>query len=199
MRILVSLSVVVCAVLCGASPVRAQSVSFGLKGGMVAATATVDDPDGIDFNTGVGAIGGMFVTFDLGSRVRLQPELLFGQRRFDASNFPIEITSTGAEVPILLQFTLGRSDRLRPVLLLGPQINFISRVTQTSAAGETDISDDIANVDAGVSVGAGLDITAGRGTVVFDVRVNFGMKDLSTASGPSLRSRGTLVLAGYRF
>lgn len=198
MRVFVCLTVVVCA-LAGATSASAQGVTFGVKGGAVFATAVSDGADAIDFNTGTGAVGGMFVTIDLGSRARLQPELLFGQRRFAASNFPIDVTTSGVELPILVQVVLGSSARVTPVLTFGPQLNFISKVTQSSALGETDISDDIANVDAALTVGAGLDVAVGRGTAVFDVRVSFGMKDLSTTDGPSLRSRGTLVLAGYRF
>jgi hypothetical protein len=199
MRVFVCLTVVVCALAAGATPASAQGVKFGVKGGAVFATAASDGADAIDFTTGTGAVGGVFVTIDLGSRARLQPELLFGQRRFAASNFPIDVATSGVELPILVQVVLGSSNRVKPVLVFGPQLNLIAKVTQSSALGETDISDDIANVDAALTIGAGVDIAAGGGAVVFDVRVSFGMKDLSTTEGPALKSRGTLVLAGYRF
>lgn len=181
------------------APGHAQGVSAGVKGGINSGKATASGTGSFSTNVGTsGSLGG-FVTIALGETARLQPEVLFSQRRFSGSSGAFTIESRAVEVPILAHFVFAPGRRVRPVLFAGPQLTFISNVMQSTAQGESDISDNIKDVDAGLTFGAGFEAAAGNGAFVVDARVNIGMKDLSESGSPSLKSRAFLLLAGYRF
>jgi hypothetical protein len=198
MRILVCAVAIALAVGVPA-PARAQSGSAGVKGGINVGKVTASGTDAFDTKVGTGGSIGGFVAIPLGETARIQPEVLFSQRRFSGVTADLTVESRAVEVPILLHLLVATGQRVRPVLFAGPQLTFISKVTQSTAQGDTDISDNIAGVDAGLTFGGGFEMAAGRGAFVVDGRVNIGMKDLSQSGPPALKSRAFLLLAGYRF
>lgn len=181
------------------APVHAQAVSAGIKGGLNVSKAAASGTDGFTTKVGAGGSLGGFVAIALGETARIQPEVLFSARRFSGVFSDFTVTNRAVEVPILLHLTFSHDRRVQPVLFAGPQLTFISKVTQSTPQGDIDISDNIAGVDAGLTFGAGLEMAAGRGAFVVDGRVNLGMRDLSETGPPALKSRAFLLLAGYRF
>jgi len=192
---------VVAIVLAGVIPstAQAQSGSAGIKGGLIMANLSTSGTGSFETSTEAGGALGVFAAIEFGTIVRLQPELMITQQKFAIDQAAATVKSRAVAIPVLMHLRFGGDRRVRPVLFVGPQISFISKVTQDTARGETDISDDIADVDAGVTVGGGFEATAGRGAFVVDVRATFGMKDLSETGSPALKSRAFMLLAGYRF
>lgn len=181
------------------SAARAQSGSAGIKGGLIAANLSTSGAGSFETSAEAGFALGVFGAIEFGAVARLQSELLITQQRFAISLAGATVKSRAIAVPLLMHLRFGGDRRVRPVVFAGPQISFISKVTQQTAQGETDISDNIGGVDAGVTMGAGFEATAGRGAFVIDARATFGVKDLSETGPPALKSRAFMLLAGYRF
>jgi hypothetical protein len=177
----------------------AEDQGFGVKGGFVGASLSVEGPGAFDTNADPGPVLGGFVGIDLTPGVRLQPEVLFARRRFQSPDFEeaLAIDARVIEVPVLVHKRFNR--RVQPVIFAGPQLGIIFEVRQRFGQIRTDISREIRDVDFGVVAGAGLEARAGRGAIVMEGRVNAGFRDLSEADDTDMKSRGFLVLFGYRF
>lgn len=193
------MTVGVCTLSAMATAAHAQSVSFGVKAGLVAATVATSGPGAFDTEADPTAAGGASVNFRINDRFSIQPELLISNRRFTIQNEAgINVRSRSIEVPVLLQAALVVSGRVRPVLIAGPQFGRITKVTQTFGSRTTDISDQIKDGDGGFVIGGGIEVAAGRGHVTVDARGSIGLRNVGT--GPTtIRSRGFMLLGGYRF
>jgi hypothetical protein len=209
MRIFVCAAVCVLAVAVNAASAEGQDapggqaargVEFGVKAGITSATLSVSGLPGFEPDAGIGMLGGAWVSAGRDT-LRLQMELTFGTRRFSSASpiGDIKVSSRALDVPV---FVVGRwrpNSRTRPLLFAGPYVSFISGSTQTIGSTRADIDDQIKGADAGVAIGAGLEIGAGRGAAVLDVRYALGMRDLSEASETTFKSRALMVSFGYRF
>jgi hypothetical protein len=200
MRIFVSALVVVCT-LAGPPAAEAQRALFGVRGGLSIADIAVSGTEGFEATAGsgpvVGAVGGLRMT----ARARLQVELLWASRRFSATagGFDAEISSSGVEIPVLFVLNGAPDRRVVPLIYVGPQLNVITKVTQTVAGNDIDMSDSIRNGDPGITFGGGLEIAAPRGAFTIDARANIGFRNLNEDPVPSFKSRAFQLLAGYRF
>lgn len=177
---------------------NAQRVSGGLKGGLASTNLSVTGPGAFDTSADVTGAAGGFAAVELGRMVRLQAELLLTALRASVPAPGVTVKARAVAVPVLLHLRFGER-RVRPVIFAGPQFSAVSNVTQTSAAGEADISDDIRDIDLSVAIGAGLEAEAGRGAFLLEVRGAVGVRDLSETGPPAIKSRAWLLLAGYRF
>lgn len=198
--------ILVCAVVCalvgvaGASPAAAQGVEGGVKAGITSATLSITGLEGFESSANVGMLAGAWVSVG-NKNLRLQPELIFTTRRLTlASPFgDIGVSSRTVDVPVLVVGRWRADARTRPLLFAGPSFAFISGVTQAMGSTETDISDQIKNVDAGIVIGGGAEIGVRRGAIVLDARFSLGLRDLSEASETTFKSRTVMASFGYRF
>lgn len=208
MRIFVCAALGVLAVAVNVSSAQGQTqaggddrrVEAGVKAGITYANLSISGLPGFDPEAGVGMLAGGWVSAGR-ERVRLQAEVLFAPRRFSAASpvGDIEVSSRAIDVPVLVVGRFRQAGRIRPLLFAGPYVSFISRVTQTIASTETDIDDDIKDVDTGAVLGFGVEVEAGRGAMVIDARYAFGMRDLSEAAESTFKSRSLMLSFGYRF
>lgn len=208
MRILVCVAVCVAGAL-NAAPAQGQGtergpetrrVEAGVKVGIASATLSLSGLPGFEPDAGVGMVGGAWIS---GGRdaLRLQMELIVGMRRFSSASpiGDIDVSSRALDLPVLIVGRWRKDSRTRPLLFAGPYVSFVSGSTQTIGSTKTDIDDQIKGADAGAVVGAGLEIGAGRGAAVLDVRYAFGLRDLSEATETTFKSRALMVSFGYRF
>jgi len=189
------------AVLAAAAPARAQGVEFGVKGGLVRATLATSGEGAFDTGAESGGSLGVSVGVPLGANWRLQPEVLVGTLRFAVEGTPASVSISGriVEGPVLVHARFGEASRVRPLLFAGPVLSVISKVTQSTDGFEEDVSDQVANVDAGITAGGGFEVAAGRGAMTVDVRINVGFRNLNEADIPRFKSRAWQFLLGYRF
>jgi hypothetical protein len=76
---------------------------------------------------------------------------------------------------------------------------FIPSVSQRFGDQESNVSDDIQNVDFGVSFGIGWNVPVRSHAIVVDGRFSAGFRDLTRSADTSMRSRVFTFLLGYRF
>jgi len=176
-------------------------VTVGIKGGVVAARLDVNGAGSFDTAPDAGlAIGGS-AAIAIGPTVRIQSELLFTEARFGSSDFPLPLTveSRAFDVPVLLVKQFSTTRRTRPIVYAGPRFGFITSIAQTVGPTRSDISNEFRSVEVGVTVGAGVEITAGRGAVTIEGRSNIGIRDVSKATDNTTRTRSIVGLFGVRF
>jgi Outer membrane protein beta-barrel domain len=198
---------VAAAVLCAATatgPASAQGLSYGVKAGVVLADLAVDGsaaPAPFDFR--VGLVAGGFITWPLGSRLALQPEVLFAQKgaSFDQGG------GTGTEkldyldVPVLVSYRLFGAPGRHVSVLAGPAFGIRLRARSSASFGgdtlEQDVSDQVTRSD--VAVVGGL--AYHRGRLVFDGRYAWGLTDIDdeTEDAVAIKNRGISFLVGWRF
>jgi hypothetical protein len=195
-------SLLMLAVLCG-SEAMAQDVRWGVKGGLNLATLSSDEDPEPEFKYRGGLIAGGFLTWPLGERVDLQPEVLFSQQgaSFDADGVDdIKLELNSLVVPVLVRYKFTPSGP-GLVLFAGPSIGFkLSADVTVDTDGEDvtdDVSDNIKDVDYGLVFGAGWD----TGRFSIDGRYTLGLTSLGTDEDDpnNVRSRVFAVLAGVRF
>ena len=198
MRTGLTLSLAITSVLCGGIDAHAQTHA-GLKAGTVNTNLSVSGSEVFDTDGEFGFVVGGFVGIPLGPRVRLQPELLVSERKFSIAGVspPLSVSSRAFEMPVFIQARFGES--VQPFIQAGPQVTVISSVKQRFGSNETDISDEIGDVDFGMAIGAGLEVPVKRGALLFEGRAYWGFRDLNLAPETTMRLRGVTVLGGYRF
>jgi hypothetical protein len=194
------LSAVVIAIVALAAPGTASAqVQWAVKGGYVAASIATDDAVEIDSDPG-GALGGS-IALDLGRGVRFEPEILFTTRRFSSSGVavPFAVSARAIEIPLLFHVGFPQGRTVRALLSAGPLVGVITNVTQIENSIESDVSDNVERIDAGIAVGGGVEISAGRGVLVIEVRSSIGLRQLNKTADPELKSRALFTLIGVRF
>jgi hypothetical protein len=180
----------------------AQGHSWGVKGGLNMATLSSDDSAAPDFKFRFGVVAGGFYTLAIGERFEIQPEGLFSQQgaSLEEEGVSATIKIDYLTVPILARYRFApRGHGL--VVYGGPSIGFNVSAKATAKFGseniDTDISDDIETVDAGVTAGAAYE----NGRLSLEGRYTFGLSDIG--SGPDepgkTKHRVIGVLVGVRF
>jgi hypothetical protein len=177
-----------------------QERSWGAKVGINLATLSVDDPD-VSFDFRIGVAAGGYFTLPLGSRLELQPEVLFSQQGAKVGEDDVDgtIALDMLAVPILVKFRFAPPGKGLAVYG-GPSIGLKLRARAISDFGgekiDLDISDQIESTDFGLAAGAMYE----RGRWTLDGRYTFGLSQLSAdGEEPDTKSRVISFLAGIRF
>ena len=190
----------------GGSSASAQTgVSFGVKAGANLANLDFsgDDVD-VSFDRRVGLVAGAFMLVPMTETFGFQVEGLYSQKgaKFEEDGFEGSLKLDSFDVPVLARYTIPSSTDTSFHLFAGPSLGFkLSAKSKTSFDGEDDeedISDDVAGVDFGVVIGAGLEF----GRFVVDGRYTHGLTNLNKAEdndGVETKSRVFSLMAGFRF
>ena len=190
----------------GGSSASAQTgVSFGVKAGANFANLDFsgDDVD-VSFDRRVGLVAGAFMLVPMTDTFGFQVEGLYSQKgaKFEEDGFEGSLKLDSFDVPVLARYTIPSSTDTSFHLFAGPSLGFkLSAKSKTSFDGEDDeedISDDVAGVDFGVVIGAGLEF----GRFVVDGRYTHGLTNLNKAEdndGVETKSRVFSIMAGFRF
>jgi hypothetical protein len=182
-------------------PAAAGDITFGVKAGVNIASIDASGAGAFETTGDPRAAADVFLGVAIGKGFSFQPELLLTTARFSAADpdLPLSVSSRLIAVPLLLHFKAPGDRRLRVVLFAGPQLSRLSGVTQTFAGVETSIDDEVKDLDVGATFGGGVEVAAGSGAWVFDVRVTLGLTNVNEAGEPAFRSRAFLAMAGYGF
>ncbi len=178
---------------------------WGVKGAL---TISAQPGTGVDSSTGytlspenkMGFSFGAFLGFDLTSRLRLQPEILYtrkGSKKTLSSNLnPLigvkaNYSLDYLEIPLLLKAYLGKSkDPIGFYLGLGSYLAFLIKNKYTLKAGQDEISfDDIKglkNTDYGFLAAIGLDVSGSDIDFGFNYRLSLGLAELELFMAPQL-------------
>ncbi|MBD3345402.1 MAG: outer membrane beta-barrel protein [Chitinivibrionales bacterium] len=168
--------------------------------------------------------GGISAKFMLSRNIAIQPEVLYHRsgKRYDAQVGTqvfddVEIKTDYLTIPVLFKLQIPTAGFLRPNLYAGPhlsiQLNSEVDNLQNVPAGlnlgylspfrtEDDADDEIRNLDAGITLGAGVDFKLGPGYLGLEARwmrgfVNVFDTDELTDNAEEVKNSSLLVMAGY--
>ncbi|HOP60945.1 MAG TPA: porin family protein [Candidatus Saccharicenans sp.] len=159
-------------------------VQFGLRVGGNSAKLTGDDLKDIEatVKSKVGFVGGVFLAFNLGKMITIEPEILYtmkgGTVEDTAGEYSEKVSGDYLEIPLLIKVKLPLGS-IRPVIFAGPAVGFKLREKYELNGEELPLEEKILkNNDYGAIFGAGLDI--GRHFMI-DVRYSLGLQKIITA------------------
>jgi hypothetical protein len=173
------------------SQASAGSTRFGAKVGI--STSNAYDvaegwEDAIDWKTGLTA--GAFLNYAFNDNFSLQPELLYTQKGFgsallDETDFfeaDLTLSLDYFELPVLAKYAFSADRKFRPALFAGPSFAYCSsstlKISSWIFSGDIDFSSLTHTTDFGLILGGGFDYVLEGGTLVFDVRLNYGLTNV---------------------
>ncbi len=150
----------------------AQSVHFGLKGGLNLSNLTYNGAEALDYKVGFHA--GAVAHIHISRRFALQPELTYsnqgGERTFN--NTDIKANLNYINIPLLAQYMFGKGFRLET----GPQLGFLVGAKQKVNNNETNIKGNYKSTDFSWAFGVGY---VGRQGIGFDARWLVGASNIN--------------------
>lgn len=205
MRVAGAIAGVVVTLLCGiAASAGAQGLTYGVKGGVTFANLSEEgEADTVTFDMRIGLIAGGFVTWPLGGRVALQPEVLFTEKgaKVEQGGGTLTQQLDYLDVPLLIRYRLTGTDARHFSVFGGPAIGVKIRARSRASFGDTAIEDDVSDQVKGtdLSVVGGVGYQRGRASV--EGRYAWGVSDIDkdASDDVTIRTRGISIVAGWRF
>jgi hypothetical protein len=148
---------------------QAQKVTPGIKGGL-----NIADVSGINGDNRLSGHVGLFINSKLNRNWSVQPEILYsGQgQQFMVVNKEYTLALSYIQVPIMFQYYPVKQFYVE----FGPQIGFLLSANVKDDDDKVEVDNDYKKVDAGLSFGAGIQVTKLLG---FYARYNAGLADLT--------------------
>jgi hypothetical protein len=146
----------------------AADVRFGVKGGASIANVNGDFVDGLsDWKSTVGFCGGIFLEFNFGRVLTIQPEVLYTMKGADTGEGKLKFDYL--EIPVLLKLRIPMGS-VHPFVFAGPAFGF-----NLKALIEGIEIEDMPSSDYSAVLGGGLQL--GR-SIHIDVRYTMGLQKL---------------------
>lgn len=190
--------------LVASSPLAAQDVMVGVKGGInIAEQSFSTEGASASPGTRTGFVVGGFAHFGLGSALFIQPEALYSSKGFqsDVSDAEGTLKLDYIEVPLLVGLAIPlESSSVTPSVFAGPDVGF---KISCDAEGE-DCGEAYNSVDFGLVFGAGLAFQLQNVAIVLDGRYGLGLTNtLDTGDiidvDLSAKNRAWQFMAGFGF
>lgn len=189
-----------------AAVASAQNISLGLRGGLTLTKFQYEDK-GVDTKNLLGFNGGAFMTYSANRAIAFTLEMNYAGKGAKFDGGPVKDPSTRLsyfEVPAYLNFFLG-GEKLRPKLFAGGYYGSLltaktKRYTVSGSEKLVDIKDATNKSDFGALFGAGLHYRiTGENWLIFDVRYNLGLANVSKVKDVSQKNRGFSFNVGFSF
>ena len=202
---------VVCAIVViftlTASSGFAQRTTGGIKGGLNLARFSGDDAvDEQDLLMGYCA--GVFISFNLGDTLAIQPEILYTVKGMKLETGGIIFNETAEstteisylEIPLLLKLSMSTEGSIIPRLFFGPaaavKLDAKTKFEYAGISEEADV-ENIKDVDFGLVAGAGFDV----GIITIEARYTLGLLSINDTELEEIDIRNAVfsVMAGFSF
>ena len=206
---------VVCATcaLTGAAGASAQTVSAGVKAGIVLGSAPhagevldqISKVKSVDVRSKLGLTGGGFVRFAANDRFSFQPELLLVMKgvKLDLGTDAGTVTASVnyLEFPLLARYGGPLNDVVDGYIIAGPTFSVKAGTSAKLDGSDTNvdlnIDPAIGSRDFGLAFGGGLE----RDRYLLEARYTLGLTDIATSiygHQDSLRNRAFSLMVGMR-
>lgn len=168
------------------APANAEKMMFGVKAGLNMANLTGDDV--ADNSMKMGAVGGVFMSYDLTEIFAIQPELLFSMKgtTFGEGSDEVNLKLNYFEIPLLLKVTLPTEGKIKPMLYAGPALGIL----MSAKAEDEDVKDQAKSMDIGVLAGAGVGYQMEKGMIGVEFRYEVGMSTIYDLDDATLEAWG---------
>jgi len=181
------------AMLCFPFFLNAQ-IEIGFRAGANMAEADLqrlyDKPFELESMKGIQA--SLFVNFQLGSSIALQPEVSYSQKGFEASwnnaDSSYTLRTNYFEMPLMLEFGIPIGKNLRVFGNAGPNASYLfnakeefhDNVNETFSITDYNFQEEnmLERLDLGVNFGGGISVRIKRWKIMADARYNIGLLNL---------------------
>jgi len=188
------------ALLCFPFFLSAQ-VEIGFRAGANLAEADLqrlyDKPFELESMNGIQA--SLFVNFQLGSAIALQPEISYSQKGFEASwnnaDSSYTLRTNYFEVPLMIEFGFPIGKNLRVFGNAGPNASYLfnaqeefhDKINETFSISDFDFEEEnmLERLDLGVNFGGGVSFRVNRWKFMADARYNIGLLNLIEVNSAS--------------
>jgi hypothetical protein len=166
--------------------------SFGIVGGLNLAKFTGTDATGLDTRSAFFA--GAAVRVPLGTSLFFEPQALYSMQgaKMSVSGATATFALDYVQVPLLLGARIPmQGSGIRPYFMAGPYLGFKMgckiKVSGAGASGNTNCDDpaialEMKGFDYGLSLGAGVDVPVGAGSLSLGARFSMGLTDVEKNS-----------------
>lgn len=191
--------------LVGVSPALAQlDIKPGVRAGVNFANVRGDDvPDDVESTTGLHA--GVVLLIDPAGPLAFQPEVLYTQKGFETSDSggTLSFTANYIQLNALAKFQIPVTGPVSPHISVGPAVGIKASESNEFSGGGGDVSVDgdlFSDSEVSAVFDAGVDITAGFGTVMVGLRYDLGLSNaIDDESDPSVKTGTFGITAGLLF
>jgi hypothetical protein len=171
----------------------AQHANFGVKGGLN--LYNIHNDNNTKYDTKASFHIGMLLHFHVGPQFAIQPELLYSGQgaKYNTGNGDINLKLEYANVPVMFQYMFDNGFRLEA----GPQIGFLTNAKAELNGNESDVKNDIKNIDFAIGAGIGyINPSSGWGV---DARYNHGISNINENGSDNSYNRGFQLGVLYQF
>lgn len=163
---------------------QAQNVNLGLKGGLNLASWSADG-SGVDYENRVGFHGGLLAQFHVSPQFAIQPEVVYSSQgtKYTIGNQEHNLAMNYVNIPVMLQAKLGGGLYAQA----GPQIGFLTSVSDKVGDTETGFFDKSDFKDNDVAIGFGLGYQGASGIGV-DARYNLGVSNINNVGSNNIKN-----------
>jgi len=183
-------------ILLSAAPAIAQGFGYGGKAGMNLFTVSFEQDDSIAVSAKPAIVAGGFITIGLGSRLSVEVDGYYSERKFRFAEGDIVDTLSYIELPMLARFRIVTKEGWNVAAVGGAAVSFLQKAKETISGTAYDIKDAVSSTETSGVIGAQVQV--GR-RLVFDVRYLLGFTDVYAAEDFPAKSRGFQITGGYRF
>jgi hypothetical protein len=176
---------------------------YGIKGGLNFANLSGDVEDKyLKPASKTTFMFGGFATTEMGKYLCIQPEVYYAMKgaKADDDKLDIELKLTYIEIPVLAKLVIPTPGAITPSIFVGPVADLLLSAEISSGNFDVDIKDNVMKIDAGLVVGAGVDINAGKGKFILDGRYTSGFISVDDTDDEDNIKNGVFsILVGYAF
>jgi hypothetical protein len=184
---------------------QSKAMGYGFKVGfsmakLTGADADIFHPVSPGFRTGLAAGG--FLTFKAGTNFAVQPEFLYVMKgsKWSESGDAVTFKLDYFEIPVLFKAIIPTTGSVHPSVFAGPflgvKLSSKVKVSSGSQSAQGELSG-LKSTDFGLTLGTGLDVALGSGSMVFDFRYTLGLSKI--AEGADMKTSWLGLMAGFAF
>ena len=198
------------AIFLAAQPAHAQALSFGVRGGLNYATASIKSDPTVDIGNRSGLQAGIVGYVDIAKNFAVQTEMMYSQKGFAEGSSDIALKVNYFEIPVYAVIKLPT--RISPHLYAGFVLG-LETGCKASAGDFKDVDCDEAfeatnnqtprtkGADSGVVFGGGVTFEFGPGDMLLDAIYNYGLTNIAESGSDitELKTRTFYFSAAYLF
>jgi hypothetical protein len=188
----------------------AEDLYFGVLGGANFSTIVFTPDLEFDVDGGTSPIGGAFLGLDLGESLSVETRVMFVRSSGDIDASADRLRATGEaqvdylSVPLLVRVRLP-GHAVAPFLVAGPELGFktgaqLRATVNGLTEDDPEFDENIASRHYSLNIGGGLEIPAGKITVILEGLYSHGLNDIDEGRDvEEAKIRGFRLTAGLRF
>jgi hypothetical protein len=186
-----------------ASPLFAEGMMFGVKGGLNLANLTGDDAtmEGVDPSMKLGFGGGIFFGYSFTELFGIQAEALYMMKgaTYEEGGVSVDTKLDYIEIPLLFKVNIPTEGKIKPAIFAGPAFGFL----MSAKVEDLDIKDDCETMDIGILGGAEVGYKMEKGTIFLNASYEIGMMSIAKvdegADDVSIKNSNIAIMVGYGY